>query len=247
MFPLIVFRPGAVFYKVTGGSQCRAGGGGQDSGAAACWWELGRQWDGSDMALWEQPLPHHHRQVRPVPGIQLPRESAGKYVLLLLPLFLTLLLQPLQLLLYLHSHGIFRFNMSDRGTRLWCFCIQCCDPANKHVVICVFRRRKAVMRRMMKMMRRSHPSVLKLLARTPLKKVTGKDGVKAKFTKTFKCFAVCSNALMFCFSSVLSRKQWGRSLNLAPTLISQIPRGEQLHILLQKLLWWYVGLHYIIF
>lgn len=36
MFPPIVFRPGAVFYKVTGGSQCRAGGGGEDSGAAAC-------------------------------------------------------------------------------------------------------------------------------------------------------------------------------------------------------------------
>lgn len=95
--------------------------------------------------------------------------------------------------------------MSDRGTGPQCFC----DPAHKHVVICVFRRRKAVMRRRMKMMRRrrSHPSVPKLLTRTALKKVAGKDGVKAKFTKTFKCFAICSNALMFWFSSVLSRKQ----------------------------------------
>ncbi len=75
-----------------------------------------------------------------------------------------------------------------REPGLLCFCIQCCDPANKHV-ICVFRRRKVVMRRTMKMMRRSHPSVLKLLARTALKKVAGKDGVKAQFTETVKCFA----------------------------------------------------------
>lgn len=51
------------------------------------------------------------------------------------------------------------------------------DPAVEHV-ICVFRRRKAVMRRTKKMMRRrrrrSHPTVLKLQARTSLKKVAGK-------------------------------------------------------------------------
>lgn len=51
------------------------------------------------------------------------------------------------------------------------------DPAVEHV-ICVFRRRKAVMRRTKKMMRRrrrrSHPTVLKLSARTSLKKVAGK-------------------------------------------------------------------------
>lgn len=45
-------------------------------------------------------------------------------------------------------------------------------------MICVFRRRKAVMRRTKKMMRRrrrrSHPAVLKLSARTSLKKVAGK-------------------------------------------------------------------------
>lgn len=69
------------------------------------------------------------------------------------------------------------------GSGLQCFSNLCCD---KHVVICVFRRRKAVMRRMMKMTRRrrSHPAVLILQARTSLKKVAGKDNVNSKiFTK----------------------------------------------------------------
>lgn len=72
------------------------------------------------------------------------------------------------------------------GSGLQCFSNLFCDPADKHVVICVFRRRKAVMRRMMKMTRRrrSHPAVLILQARTSLKKVAGKDNVNSKiFTK----------------------------------------------------------------
>lgn len=79
MFFLVVvsFRLGLVFHEVAGGGQRRAGGGSPHSGAAAGRRELGPQWNGPDVALREQPLPHYHRQVRPVPGFQLPGEPAG--------------------------------------------------------------------------------------------------------------------------------------------------------------------------
>lgn len=56
------------------------------------------------------------------------------------------------------------------------FLLSCCDPPDKHVAICVFRKRKAAMTKMMKMRRRrSHPVVLIPQSRTALKKVAGKD------------------------------------------------------------------------
>uniref|UniRef100_H3C2U8 Uncharacterized protein n=1 Tax=Tetraodon nigroviridis TaxID=99883 RepID=H3C2U8_TETNG len=59
---------GALLPQVSGGGRRRAG-------AAARPRELGPQQ--ADVALREQPLPHHHGPVRPVPGVQLPGEPPG--------------------------------------------------------------------------------------------------------------------------------------------------------------------------
>lgn len=107
-----------------------------------------------------------------------------------------------------------------------------CNPVDKHIVICGIRRRKAATRRRMKMMRRSQPAVPTLPARTSRKKVAGTINVRSEtLTKTSNCLAVCTNASFP--SQVLSRNQWERSLNLVPTLISPIPRGEQLALMSQ--------------
>lgn len=72
-------RPWFVLHQESGGGQRGARSGGEDSGPAAGRRELGPQRLQADLAVWKQPLAHHHRQIRPVPGIQLPGEPAGRH------------------------------------------------------------------------------------------------------------------------------------------------------------------------
>ena len=72
------FRSGPVLHQVSGGRQLGPAGGGADAGAAAGRRELGRDWHGPGLALREQPLTHHHRQVRPVPGLVFPGVATGQ-------------------------------------------------------------------------------------------------------------------------------------------------------------------------
>ena len=77
VFPYV--RPWFVFHQIPGWGQCGARSWSEDSGSAARWWELGFQRFVADVAMWKQPLPHHHRQIRPVPSLQLPGEPAGRH------------------------------------------------------------------------------------------------------------------------------------------------------------------------
>lgn len=78
-FLFLYVRSWSVLNQIPGGGKCWARGGGEDSGSAARWRKLGSQWFGADVALRKQPLAHHHCQIRPVPGFQLPGEPAGRH------------------------------------------------------------------------------------------------------------------------------------------------------------------------
>lgn len=73
-------RPWAVLHQDTGGSQPRPSGGSTIPVGSAHWWELGPQRQQEDVALREQPLPHHHHQICTVPGLLIPGVFAGQWV-----------------------------------------------------------------------------------------------------------------------------------------------------------------------
>lgn len=77
-------RSWSVLNQISGGGQFGPCSGSEDSGSAACWWELGSKWCDSDVALREQPLTHHHCQICPVPGLHLSGEPGGRHPLMLL-------------------------------------------------------------------------------------------------------------------------------------------------------------------
>lgn len=72
-------RLGPVLYQDAGGGKSRPSGGSSDPVGSAHWWKLGPQWQQEDVALREQPLPHYHHQIRPVPGLLLPGVSTGQW------------------------------------------------------------------------------------------------------------------------------------------------------------------------
>ena len=78
-FLCFIPRLGPVFHKDVGGGQPRPSGGGAESAGSAHRRKLGPQRQQENVALREQPLPHHHRQIRPVPSLVLPGVPAGQY------------------------------------------------------------------------------------------------------------------------------------------------------------------------
>lgn len=77
-FYCVTHRFGPVLHKDVGGGQPRPSGGGANPAVSAHRWELGPQWQQEDVALREQPLSHHHHQIRPVPGLVLPGVPSGQ-------------------------------------------------------------------------------------------------------------------------------------------------------------------------